>query len=254
MNPSSTNNRSDCLPSESSPTSSNSGTDQDGSERSTCGSDSTADNCSALSPESSQSRQTSFDDCEIYARTSKESSGISPASIDQLHLEIAPAGKRCYSCRRLLPIEVFARMRYKNKPGVEFRNPRCNQCRAAREKGTPAVRRRRALFDAARNVPCTDCGQRFPLVCMDLDHVHGKKEFNIGSGYRCKSDEALIAEIAKCEPVCSNCHRIRTETRHTLKGSRRGRPPKFLAKSPSELSEVQPGPKSLWRTSRKSAN
>lgn len=256
MSPDSQTNRSDCSPSASSPTSSDSGMDQSGSEKSESALDSTAGSCAEFSTEMPQPRQLSFRDYEICARTSKQASSVEPVSVDQLHIEIAHAGKRCYSCRRLLPIEVFARMRYKNKPGVEFRSPRCNQCRAKREKGTPAVLRRRALFDAARSVPCADCGQTFPLECMDLDHVRGTKLFTVGTDYRWRPDSELVAEIAKCEAVCANCHRIRTRRRKRegLTGRRLGRPPKFLAKPPSELDEVPPGRRSLWTKYRASAN
>jgi hypothetical protein len=51
---------------------------------------------------------------------------------------------------------------------------------------------------------------------MDFDHPDGsQKRFNIGRdalGGRC-SEEALRAEIEKCEVVCANCHRMRTHGR-----------------------------------------
>lgn len=49
---------------------------------------------------------------------------------------------------------------------------------------------------------------------MDFDHVRGKKSFNIGGGKMgTPSFEAIEVEIAKCDLVCANCHRIRTEKR-----------------------------------------
>jgi len=65
----------------------------------------------------------------------------------------------------------------------------------------------------AKDRPCADCHLKFPLVCMDFDHVLGEKEFNIASGYEQVSLERLLKEIAKCEVVCANCHRIRTAKR-----------------------------------------
>lgn len=64
--------------------------------------------------------------------------------------------------------------------------------------------------------PCADCGNRFPSVCMDFDHLpEFKKVADIavmtnGGGY---SLAEIKVEIAKCEIVCSNCHRIRTAGR-----------------------------------------
>ncbi len=46
---------------------------------------------------------------------------------------------------------------------------------------------------------------------MDFDHVRGEKKFNLGSVLALNvSAEILDEEIAKCDIVCANCHRIRT--------------------------------------------
>ena len=56
--------------------------------------------------------------------------------------------------------------------------------------------------------PCSDCGNFYPSFVMDFDH-QSDKSFNIGNGVAANL-QVLIAEIEKCELVCSNCHRIRT--------------------------------------------
>ena len=67
----------------------------------------------------------------------------------------------------------------------------------------------RILVDALKVGPCLDCGQSFPPECMDFDHVRGEKLFGIGQmGQR--QQHFILAEIAKCDLVCANCHRIRT--------------------------------------------
>lgn len=67
-----------------------------------------------------------------------------------------------------------------------------------------------------KSVPCMDCGDRFPVECMDLDHRPGEeKTLNVSrmiSGGRFSLD-AVLAEIAKCDVVCACCHRIRTASR-----------------------------------------
>ncbi len=69
-------------------------------------------------------------------------------------------------------------------------------------------------LDELRTVPCADCKGTFPPVCMDFDHLPGEvKLFGIMNQYARRGRPALIAEIAKCEVVCSNCHRIRTAAR-----------------------------------------
>jgi len=69
-----------------------------------------------------------------------------------------------------------------------------------------------ALIVEAKNRPCTDCGQRFPACAMDFDHVTGRKIANVGDMLT-RGLARLRAEIAKCEVVCANCHRIRPFTR-----------------------------------------
>jgi len=71
------------------------------------------------------------------------------------------------------------------------------------------------MLNAVKDVPCADCGKRYPHYVMDFDHVRGKKEFSI---YRARQitmcRKRLAAEIEKCEVVCSNCHRQRTHERN----------------------------------------
>lgn len=69
-----------------------------------------------------------------------------------------------------------------------------------------------AVVQAKKNVPCADCGQIFPPVVMDFDHI-GEKSFTISGRISARSIEGLLAEIAKCEVVCANCHRLRTHAR-----------------------------------------
>lgn len=64
--------------------------------------------------------------------------------------------------------------------------------------------------------PCADCGNYFDAVCMDFDHVGDDKSLNISSMvHACHSIKSIKNEIAKCEIVCANCHRIRTRDRRT---------------------------------------
>lgn len=63
-----------------------------------------------------------------------------------------------------------------------------------------------------KELPCTDCGKHYPPVCMEFDHVRGVKAYDV-SDMRGFPKQAILAEIAKCEIVCSNCHAIRTDQR-----------------------------------------
>ena len=70
----------------------------------------------------------------------------------------------------------------------------------------------KAFIDERKNAPCADCGGRFPAVCMDFDHRPGETKVGEISGFT-KGIAALKREIAKCDLVCANCHRIRTSKR-----------------------------------------
>jgi len=63
----------------------------------------------------------------------------------------------------------------------------------------------------AKDVPCMDCGVKYPKVVMDFDHVRGDKKANVSKMVaNTVSVETLQKEIDKCDVVCSNCHRLRT--------------------------------------------
>lgn len=73
------------------------------------------------------------------------------------------------------------------------------------------LERGQRIVEAAKAVPCDDCGERYPHYVMDFDHRDPlQKLFNIGSLSRMTSVAKLLAEIAKCDVVCANCHRERT--------------------------------------------
>lgn len=57
-----------------------------------------------------------------------------------------------------------------------------------------------------------DCGKQFPAEAMDLDHVRGLKRGNISDLLHLPWPE-LRVELLKTEPVCSTCHRLRTQER-----------------------------------------
>lgn len=71
---------------------------------------------------------------------------------------------------------------------------------------------RLAAVRALKERPCTDCGGSFPPECMDFDHVGEGKRRSVSAMVRYSWD-LVLTEIAKCELVCANCHRIRTAKR-----------------------------------------
>jgi hypothetical protein len=115
-------------------------------------------------------------------------------------------------------------LRYKEIPGA----PSCPDC-TYKNKGWKGFRDlfgrpRRSVKDHAearkaryklfilrykQEHPCMDCGESDP-VCLDFHHRDPSiKSFEIARGVKCRSLEAVQAEIAKCDVVCANCHRRR---------------------------------------------
>lgn len=127
--------------------------------------------------------------------------------------------RRCARCRHLLPVESF------NRLGAG-RQHYCRSCFRSYHRehrdvhgrlGRAAARRR--VAQARRHVAarlagasCADCGERDPVV-LEFDHV-ADKQANVadlvGMG---RSPERIDGEIARCQIVCANCHRLRTAGR-----------------------------------------
>lgn len=80
------------------------------------------------------------------------------------------------------------------------------------DRNNAKIQRNRDAVSAIKaKISCLDCNTKFHPVAMDFDHVKGEKLMNVAEmvvhGF---SLESIMAEIAKCELVCSNCHRVRT--------------------------------------------
>jgi hypothetical protein len=68
------------------------------------------------------------------------------------------------------------------------------------------------------DVPCHDCGGKFPPYCMDFHHLNeGTKHYAlkhrsfVDKMSTC-SIKRIDEELSKCVIVCANCHRIRHNT------------------------------------------
>jgi hypothetical protein len=112
----------------------------------------------------------------------------SEITLDMLIKEIAKCEVVCVNCHHLR---------------VARRRPPAKPLKSAAEI------RRKAYINELKNQPCTDCKKTFDPLCMEFDHVRGKKAFIISQSYHYK-DEDMMEELAKCELVCANCHRFRT--------------------------------------------
>lgn len=73
------------------------------------------------------------------------------------------------------------------------------------------TKRRQWLHEFKKTLECVYCGENNPLV-IDMDHIDRSQKLEtpakmITGGYKW---EDVMAEIKKCQPVCANCHRIKS--------------------------------------------
>lgn len=64
---------------------------------------------------------------------------------------------------------------------------------------------------------CMDCGNPFPFYILEFDHrnphekVRNLASIRLSDGFFTTED--IDKEIAKCDLICANCHRVRTHSR-----------------------------------------
>ena len=131
--------------------------------------------------------------------------------------------KRCTRCKEVLPVTAFSKRR-KARDGLQAA---CKRCAAERHQENRDRRirqirdRSRAL--AARNHrlprefltdhPCVDCGET-DLLVLEFDHIRDDKTAHVSKLVeQAYSWQRILEEIAKCEVVCANCHKRRTQRR-----------------------------------------
>jgi len=128
--------------------------------------------------------------------------------------------KKCSKCKKKKPTTEFSKDNSR-KDGLAHKCKECHK-ELARDhyeanKDKYKKRRQKVVEETRRYVqelkesnPCSDCGQHFHYCVMDFDHVRGEKKFNVSQTGRFSNLGAVKLEIAKCDLVCANCHRVRT--------------------------------------------
>ena len=142
--------------------------------------------------------------------------------------------RRCCMCKLFKPESDFAFRSLKTGE----RQSSCRECHAAyrrahslRTKET-YVRREVARMRGYRienharileyllGHPCVDCGQTNPIV-LDFDHRDpAAKRTEVARLTGTKPWPQVLAEIAKCDVRCANCHRRRTATQFAWRRAR----------------------------------
>lgn len=134
-----------------------------------------------------------------------------------MHKEAQAEPRTCYRCQRAQPLTEFYVEAEKRRAATLGRRTFTYPCRSCQsELAAERIAPRRAIVDAARAAGCTDCGLidlEHPEI-FDFDHLDGTtKAGNVAAFLSKGTLDDLRAEIAKCEVVCANCHRIRTKGR-----------------------------------------
>lgn len=104
----------------------------------------------------------------------------------------------------------------KSRPWSKFCAPKCRHNAPNKKLVTRAFQqKRRDLINKIKvDKGCAKCGYNAHAAALDFNHTHGDKKFNVSQDPKVAL-EKLLAEIAKCEVLCANCHRVHTyENRH----------------------------------------
>jgi len=152
------------------------------------------------------------------------------------------------TCKVCGVAKLYSAFHSKGKCGWAGRDSHCKECRNARQRNedyanaSPEQQQFLDRYRAARALPkeikaktyadrlirlrskrarslkcgvgCKDCGGLFPPECLEFDHLPGyEKVAGVADLINRAPLEVVKAEIAKCDLVCANCHRIRTVRR-----------------------------------------
>jgi hypothetical protein len=63
---------------------------------------------------------------------------------------------------------------------------------------------------------CECCGYNFHHSALDFDHIDPKQKIRDIAKMHTTSFKLLYAEMAKCQVLCANCHRIKTHDPETF--------------------------------------
>jgi len=129
-------------------------------------------------------------------------------------IHFSPSGRGGkYFASKCKPCNAEAAREYRLKNNEQV-NKVAKRSRAKRSKAN--YRARKDYISKLKEKPCSDCKVQYPWYVMDFDHRPGEtKEFTIGQSPNIAWDR-ILKEVAKCDVVCSNCHRERTYQRRQV--------------------------------------
>ena len=123
--------------------------------------------------------------------------------------ETPVAQARCRLCRKLKPVTAF--LSHKGPNGRVYRRSDCKPCFLARNDGNR--RKARAAFRKAKAIlVCSRCGWNEDPQLLHFDHTDpATKAADVSNLAMGGASRRAALEIAKCRPLCPNCHAIVTK-------------------------------------------
>lgn len=139
--------------------------------------------------------------------------------------------RQCGKCKKNLPFAEFYIRKTGERAGKYYE--KCKKCfllrgrdyyhknqsrqlELAKLRKQKYIKARMEFLAELKNKGCIDCGKIYPPYVMDFDHRDGTIKISSISNlaiHKTSNLEKIKAEIAKCDLVCANCHRIRTYDR-----------------------------------------
>ena len=128
--------------------------------------------------------------------------------------EVAKCDIVCANCHRIRTFADFERG--KLGPPVRDHLPSTPERERSRRKFRDLWQLQTDLLRAFRTTPCADCGETFPWHVMEFDHRRPELKVALVTRMAGRvSPQRLLEEVAKCDIVCVNCHRMRTFARRS---------------------------------------
>jgi len=123
------------------------------------------------------------------------------------HIDTNSETRRCRGCNKEFPIEEFPGSTAPSN-GKVYRRWLCHSCYVY-SKTSYKQKMASWLEEVKRQCVCAKCGNDDFRV-LDFHHKNGDKSFGLAEASRRFGRKKILEEIAKCEPLCANCHRILT--------------------------------------------
>lgn len=153
----------------------------------------------------------------LRGEEAKPEGELSPAGRWYRRHAVDPEFRAAYNAKKRVERAGLTPEEKRRRIAAQLRTPE-QRARHSQWQSRKAKRRREWIDSLKQGRPCLDCGKQFPPYVMDFDHRPGTNKAH--AVMSCISmlatrarPEVVLDEIAKCDLVCSNCHRERTQQR-----------------------------------------